>query len=76
MRATNTDDPSYISKKPEKCLETADKDKNRKYLDACLKHCWHFTAFFASVDGLLGVKAEATLKCITIHLTTKWKDPY
>ena len=37
MRVVNTDTASYQYKNPNKCLETADKEKNKKYLDACLK---------------------------------------
>ena len=28
------------------------------------------------MDGLLGVKAEATLKCISSRLVKKWKENY
>ena len=28
------------------------------------------------MDGLLGVTAEATLKCIASRLAEKWKEPY
>ena len=66
----------YLSKIPKKCLETAGKDKNRKYPKACLKQRLHFTPFIASVYGLLGVEAEATLKRISIRLAKKWTEPY
>ena len=69
MRVVNTDAVSYQYKTPEKCLETADHEKKRKYLNTCLNERRHFTPFFASMDSLLGVKAEATLKRIAIHLT-------
>ena len=38
MRVLNTDTPSYLSQTPKKCLETAYKEKKRKYLDSCLKY--------------------------------------
>ena len=46
------------------------------YLEACLQQCRHFSPFFASLDGLLGVEATATLKRLTSRLDTKWKQPY
>ena len=35
-----------------------------------------FLTFVASVDGLLGVEAVATMKIIFTCLTTKWQQPY
>ena len=75
-RVVNTDAVSYQYKTPKKCLDTSEWEKKKKYLHACLNERWHFTPFVASVYGLLGVEAEATLKCIASRLTTKWKEPY
>ena len=61
MCVVNTDTTSYQSKKPYKCLETAEKEKNNKYLDACLKQHRHFNPFVASVEVLIGIEAEAAL---------------
>ena len=44
------------------------------YLEACLHQRRHFSPFVASVDGLLGVEATATLKRIASCLATKWKQ--
>ena len=76
MRVVNTDAVSYQSKTPEKCLETAKREKKKKYLNAYLNDHQHFTPFVALVDGPLGVDAEATLKHIASHLTQKGKEPY
>ena len=46
------------------------------YLEACLQQHRHFSPFIASVDGLLGVEATATLKRLASRLATKWKKPY
>ena len=62
MHVVNTDSPSYQSKNPKKCLETAGKYKKRKYLDACLKQRRNFTPFYTLVKGLLRVESDATLK--------------
>ena len=74
MHVVNTDETSYQFKNPEKCLKTVEKEKKKKYLDAFLKYCRHFTPFVASVYGLLGFEAEATLKHIAIRLATKRKE--
>ena len=76
VHVVNTDAVSYKYKTPEKCLDTADRDNKKNYLHACIKESQHFTPFVASVDGLLGVEVEATLKCIASHLATKWKGSY
>ena len=68
-----TDTVSYQSKTPKKCLETADCKKKEKYLHACLNERRHFTPFVASVYGLPGVEADATLKHIASRLAKSWK---
>ena len=76
MRVVNTDAKFYWGRTPEKCLEEAEKGKKKMYLEACLQQCRHFSPFVASVDGLLGVEATATLKRIPSPLASKWKQPY
>ena len=68
MRVVNTDAKSYWEKSPKRCLEEAERGKNKMYLEACLQQRRHFSPFVASVDGLLGVEATATLKRIAIRL--------
>ena len=46
------------------------------YLEAYLQQRRHFPPFVASVDGILGVEATATLKMIASRLVSKWKQPY
>ena len=46
------------------------------YLEACLQQRRHFSPFVASVDGLLGVEATATLKRISSRLAPKWRQTY
>ena len=76
MRVVNTDAKSYWESTPEKCLEEAKKGKKKMYLEAYLQQRRHFSPFVASVDGLLGVEATATLKRIASRLASKWKQPY
>ena len=60
----------------EKCLQEAEREKSWMYLEACLQHRQHFSPFFASVDGLLGVEETETLNRLASRLATKWKQPY
>ena len=73
MRVANKYPPSGLSINPKKCLETSYEEKKSNYLVACLKQRRHFTPFVVSVDGLLGIKEEATMKGIASILVTKWK---
>ena len=72
----NTDAISYQSKTPKKRLETAKRKKKRKYLNNSFNNRKHYTSFVASVNGLLGAGAEATLKRIAINLAHKCQEPY
>jgi hypothetical protein len=54
-RVTDTDAKSYSKRDPAKVLvESQEKEKKRKYLEACLERRRHFTPFVCSVDGMLG----------------------
>ena len=76
MRVVNTDALAYVCQSPEKCLQEDKRGKKNMYLEACLQQRRHFSPFVASVDGLLGVEATATLKRIASRLATKWRLPY
>ena len=76
MRIANTDTMSQNNKFPEKCLQTSEKEKMGKYLEARLRQCRHLSHFVVSVDILLGMEVEATPKLISSRLMTKWKQPY
>ena len=76
MRVVNTDALTYQMKDLEKCLHEAEKEKKKMYLEACLQQRRNFSPFVASVDGLLGVEATATLKRIASRLATKCKKIY
>ena len=73
IRVVNNDAVSYQSKTPEKCLESAGREKKKNLLNACLNKILHFTTFVTSLDDLITVKAEATLKHIASRLAQKWK---
>ena len=76
MHVVNTDALTHRTKDPKKYLHEA-KRGNRRYI-------WRLASssvgtsppFVASVYGLLGVDATATLKRLASRLATKWKQSY
>ena len=46
------------------------------YLEAFFQQRRFFSTFVASVDGILGVEAGATLKRLSSRLAKKWRQPY
>ena len=76
MHVVNTDTPSHQNNYPEKCLQMAHKNENKKYLELFLQKRCHFSPFVMLVGFFLGVEAEATLKLISSRLATKCKKPY
>ena len=76
MHVVNTDALSYVRRSPEKFLHESERGKKKRYLEACLQRHRYFSPFVASVGGLLGVEATATLKRIGSCLATKWRQPY
>ena len=66
----NTDALMHRTKDSEKCLHKAGRGKKKMYMEACLQKRRHFYPFVASVDGLLGVEATATLKRLSSRLAT------
>ena len=57
-------------------MDTAEREKRKKCLHACIKELRNFTLFIPSVDGLVGVRAEITLKRLASLLATKWNELY
>ena len=76
MCVVNTDVKYHSVKKPEKCLQEAERGKKRMYLEACLHQRSNFSPFVALVYGFLGVEVTATLKRLAIRLSIKWRQPY
>ena len=76
MRVVKTDAKYHLAKTPGKCLQEAERVKKKMYLEARLQQLRNFSHFVASVDGMLGVEATATLKRIARSLATKWRQPY
>ena len=71
MRVVNTDTLTHRTKDPEKCPHEAERGKKKMYLEACLQQRRHLSLFVASADGMLGVKATATLKRLASCLGPK-----
>ena len=76
VRVTDTDAKSNLSKDPAKVLEAHEREKKKKYLEACLAQRRHFTPFVVSADGLLGKEAKTLLKKLSTLLAAKWGKLY
>ncbi len=76
VRVTDVDTVLNRSKDPHKVLNTHEQEKKKKYLEACLKQCQHFTPFVVSTDGLLGKEAKTLLKKLSSALAEKWEKLY
>ena len=71
MRVVNTGAKYYTAKTPETCLHNTAKTKNKMYLETCIQKRRKFSPFAISVDGLLDVESEATLKRMAIRIETQ-----
>jgi hypothetical protein len=72
----DVDSKSQRSKDPHKVLEAHEREKKKKYCEACLKQRRHFSPFVASTDGLLGKESQTLLKKLSALLAEKWEKPY
>ena len=72
----NMDVASYLQKTLDKILAVTEREKKRNCLDFCLQQRRHFYPFIVSVNGLLGIYAEAMMKRLYRSLSTKWWQPY
>ena len=75
MHFLNTDANPHLEKTPEKCLQEAEREKKKMYLEEYLQQRRQFYPFVASVDGLLGVETTYTLKRIASRLTKSGGNP-
>jgi hypothetical protein len=57
-------------------LAAHEREKKKKYLEACLAQRRHFTPFVVSTDGLLDREAKILLKKLSALLAAKWEKPY
>ena len=73
---TDTDAKSYHSQDPHKVLAQHEREKKKKYLQACLDQRKHFTPFVVSTDGMIGQEAGELLKRLSLQLADKWEQLY
>ena len=76
IRVTDTDQASYVTRDPERVLQSHEKEKKRKYLRPCQHQRRAFTPFVVSVDGLIGMGAKNVMKALSRRLALKWQKPY
>jgi hypothetical protein len=73
---TDVDSKTQRSKDPHKVLEAHEREKKKKYLEACLEQRRHFSPSVASTDGLLGMESRTLLKKLSALLAEKWEKLY
>jgi hypothetical protein len=76
VRITDVDSKTQRSKDPHKVLKVYQREKKKKYLEACLEQRRHFSPFVALTDGLLGKESQALLKQLSALLAEKWEKLY
>ena len=76
VRVTNTDAPSYLSASTSKVIERQEREKKKKYLEACLEERRHFTPYVVDCFGSLGEEARAVNQRLASKLARKWRVHY
>jgi hypothetical protein len=77
VHVTNTDDKSTNRHRdPSKVIQTQEKEKKWKHVEACLEQHHHFTPFVCSTDRLLGREATTFAKQLSAKLASKWQQSY
>jgi hypothetical protein len=76
VRVTDTDSKAYRHQNPYDVLRKQEKEKKKKYLNACLDQQRSFVPFVVSTDGLLGREAKNLVKHIALRPTSKWQRHY
>ena len=76
VRVINTLSKSYCNRSVLSVIEQAEKEKEKKYGDACRARRRSFVPFIFTVDGMLGYEADQLLKLIAKKLAKKWHDHY
>ena len=66
---------SYLCHCPQSVLATAEREKKRKYSDACAAKHVSFTPLCFLVDGLMGVEAKTFMDRLA-YFSTKWERLY
>ena len=72
----NTDTVYYLQKTPDKIIQTEEREKKFKYMEAWLHKISYFFPLIVSVVILLVIKEESMLKCLPIQLSAKLWQPY
>ncbi len=76
VRVTDTNAATYARKDPKEVLAKQEREKKKKYLQACLDQRRHFSPFVVSCDGLLGKEAQAVLQNLASRLSKKTGKSY
>ena len=63
-------------RKPKNIMKSAENEKKRNYVGACLEQRRHFTPFLVSCEGLLGREAATFMQRLGKKQSEKWNRPY
>ena len=72
----DTDAPSYRGCTLQAVLGSAEAEKKRKYLEACLARYAGFTPLCFSINGMLGSEIDCFLRRLADRLCAKWERSY
>ena len=72
-RITDADCRSYRNKAPLTVLRQQEREKIRKYKDACLERRRDFTPLCFTADGMPGREALNAMRQLGTHLAEKWE---
>ncbi len=76
VRITDTTCGSYRRSHHKVVLDNQEKEKKKKYNDACLQSRRNFTPLVFSVDGAMGTETRAATRRLAALLAGKWKRAY
>jgi hypothetical protein len=76
VRVTDTNAQTCCKQDPVKALESQEKERKRKHLEACLERIRRFAPFLCSADGMLGREAKTFVSHLAGKLAGKWEKSY
>ena len=76
MQIVNLDVGSYLHQTSTKALATAEREKNDKYVQPCLKCRNYFTRMVYSADGITGTEVVAAQRRLALLLNNNLKWEY
>ena len=76
IRVTDPECDSFRTMETDKLLARHEKEKKKKYAEACQERRRDFTPLVFTVDGCGGVETNAAIKRLAALLAIKWRREY